>query len=45
VLCDGGAKYVSRLFNPAWLEQKRLLEAARRQGVAVIQAPRNALVA
>jgi cysteine synthase A len=45
VLCDGGSKYVSRLFNPAWLEQKQLLEAARRQGASVIQAPRNALVA
>ena len=22
VLCDGGAKYASRLFNAAWLEQK-----------------------
>jgi cysteine synthase A len=24
VLCDGGAKYQSRLFNPEWLEQKGL---------------------
>jgi len=24
VLCDGGAKYQSRLFNPQWLEQKGL---------------------
>jgi cysteine synthase A len=45
VLCDGGAKYVSRLFNPAWLEQKRLLEAARQRGTSVIHAPRNVLVA
>ena len=45
VLCDGGAKYLSRLFNPAWLEQKRLLDAARRPGASVIQAPRNVLVA
>ena len=22
VLCDGGAKYASRLYNNAWLEQK-----------------------
>lgn len=28
VLCDGGAKYVSRLFNREWLEQKGLLEYA-----------------
>ncbi|MBE9028527.1 cysteine synthase A [filamentous cyanobacterium LEGE 11480] len=25
VLCDGGARYQSKLFNPAWLEQKGLL--------------------
>ncbi len=25
VLCDGGAKYQSRLFNREWLEQKGLL--------------------
>ena len=29
ILCDGGAKYVSRLFDRAWLEEKGLLEAAR----------------
>src|SRR3984957_5237367 len=28
VLCDGGAKYQSRLFNRDWLAQKGLLEAA-----------------
>jgi cysteine synthase len=28
VLCDGGAKYQSRLFNPEWLAQKNLLRAA-----------------
>ncbi len=28
VLCDSGAKYVSRLFNREWLEQKGLLQAA-----------------
>ena len=28
VLCDSGAKYVSRLFNRDWLAQKGLLEAA-----------------
>ena len=28
VLCDGGAKYQSRLFNPEWLQQKGLLSAA-----------------
>jgi cysteine synthase A len=27
VLCDGGAKYQSRLFNPAWLAEKNLLAA------------------
>jgi cysteine synthase A len=30
VLCDGGAKYLSRLFNRSWLEQKGLLESAAR---------------
>ncbi len=29
VLCDSGAKYLSRLFNPEWLAQKGLLEAAQ----------------
>jgi cysteine synthase A len=28
VLCDGGAKYQSRLFNPEWLAQKGLVRAA-----------------
>jgi cysteine synthase A len=28
VLCDGGAKYVSRLFDRTWLAQKGLVEAA-----------------
>src|SRR5204862_4693601 len=28
ILCDGGAKYTSRLFNRAWLIEKGLLEAA-----------------
>jgi cysteine synthase A len=29
VLCDSGAKYLSRLFNPEWLAHKGLLEAAQ----------------
>ncbi len=45
VLCDGGAKYLSRLFNPAWLEQQRLLEFAQRPAAPVAQPPRNVLVA
>lgn len=28
ILCDGGGKYVSRLFDRTWLAQKNLLEAA-----------------
>ena len=28
VLCDGGHKYISRLFNDAWLAEKGLLDAA-----------------
>ena len=28
VLCDGGAKYQSRLFNPEWLAQKGLARFA-----------------
>jgi cysteine synthase A len=36
VLCDGGAKYVSRLFNRDWLTQKGLLDAA---GLAPAAAP------
>jgi cysteine synthase A len=45
VLCDGGAKYQSRLFNPEWLEQKGLASfvgsAPKAQRVAI----ENALVA
>ncbi len=29
ILCDGGAKYQSRLFNKAWLAEKNLLDAIR----------------
>jgi cysteine synthase len=29
ILCDGGQKYQSRLFNPEWLAAKGLAEAAR----------------
>jgi cysteine synthase A len=36
VLCDGGAKYQSRLFNPEWLEQKGLASFA---GAAAPHAP------
>ena len=32
VLCDSGAKYLSRLFNREWLAQKGLLEAALAPG-------------
>jgi cysteine synthase A len=32
ILCDGGAKYTSRLYNGAWLAEKGLLEAARAGG-------------
>ena len=35
VLCDGGARYQSRLFNRAWLEQKGLA------GCAPVAAPRR----
>ena len=28
ILCDGGAKYTSRLYNRSWLAEKGLLEAA-----------------
>ena len=29
VLCDGGAKYQSRLFNPAWIAERGFGEAIR----------------
>jgi cysteine synthase A len=29
VLCDGGAKYQSRLFNKAWLKERGFLEAVQ----------------
>jgi cysteine synthase A len=28
-LCDGGGRYQSRLFNPAWLEEKGLTPQAK----------------
>lgn len=28
ILCDGGQKYQSRLYNPMWLEEKGLATAA-----------------
>ncbi len=36
ILCDGGAKYQSRLFNPEWLEQKGLAAYA---GTPPVYAP------
>jgi cysteine synthase A len=27
ILCDGGAKYQSRLFNQAWIQEKGFAEA------------------
>jgi cysteine synthase A len=27
VLCDGGAKYQSRLFNPAWIAERGFKDA------------------
>jgi cysteine synthase A len=38
VLCDGGAKYGSRLFSRAWLTEKGLLEAAE-QGQRAARQP------
>jgi cysteine synthase A len=32
VLCDGGAKYASRLYNREWLAQKGLADAATGTG-------------
>ena len=40
VLCDGGAKYQSRLFNRAWLEQKGL--AAYAPALPTGRLPRRA---
>jgi cysteine synthase A len=45
VLCDGGAKYLSRLFNSGWLEQKGLQRFARRSGQGKDKSWRNTLVA
>ncbi|HEU4535586.1 MAG TPA: pyridoxal-phosphate dependent enzyme, partial [Polyangiaceae bacterium] len=36
VLCDGGGRYQSRLFNPAWLEEKGL--TPRAQGLEFLEA-------
>jgi cysteine synthase A len=45
VLCDGGAKYQSRLFNRAWLEDKGLAGYASESAPAPNFAPRAARVA
>ena len=29
ILCDGGAKYVSRLYEQTWLKEKGLFDAAQ----------------
>jgi cysteine synthase A len=46
ILCDGGAKYQSRLYNRKWLAEKDFLEAAgfiqRVQPVPLTEAPRVA---
>ena len=34
ILCDGGAKYQSRLFNPAWIAEKGFGEAVASKGGA-----------
>ena len=45
VLCDSGAKYQSRLFNRAWLEQKGLAAYAPALPQASLAVLRTALVA
>jgi cysteine synthase len=45
VLCDGGARYQSRLFNREWLEQKGLAGAALEPPARASIALRSALVA
>ena len=45
VLCDGGAKYQSRLFNRAWLEQKGLAAFAPLLPAGVPVPLRESLVA
>ena len=45
VLCDGGAKYQSRLFNRAWLEQKGLAAFAPQPPAGVPVPLRESLVA
>ncbi len=45
VLCDGGAKYQSRLFNPAWLAQKGLAASAGEARKSERIALENVLVA
>ncbi len=32
ILCDGGSKYTSRLYNRAWLQEKNLLDSADQGG-------------
>ena len=45
VLCDGGAKYQSRLFNREWLEHKGLAAHAPQPPAGTPVALRAALVA
>jgi len=45
VLCDGGAKYQSRLFNPEWLAQKGLASAIPARAAHIPTLLEKALVA
>jgi cysteine synthase A len=45
VLCDGGAKYQSRLFNPEWLAQKGLASAVPARAAPIPTLLEKALVA
>ena len=43
ILCDGGQKYLSRLYSRAWLAEKKLDEAAERGRLLGLAARRSAV--
>ena len=39
ILCDGGARYASKLYNPEWLAEKGLAEDAAAAAAADAATP------
>ncbi len=44
VLCDGGAKYQSRLFNKAWIAERGFLEAIKERSLSCLRRVAQRLI-